>query len=695
MAWLTAIEPMLFADLSSWSLLADGLLMASLASITSSALTILSVAIGLGLVIFFHELGHFAVAKWCDVHVERFSIGFGPIVWSQKWGETEYALSAVPFGGYVKMLGQDDVDPSQLSSEEIAEDPRSYSAKPVWQRMAIISAGVIMNVITAVLFFASAFGIGVTWSAPIIGSVQAGAPAWTSGIRIGDTIESINGRDTDAFTDLIRGVALSSGPIRMTGKHDDGTSFDVEVVPDRSGTRRFIGLGPVAGLTVGSFSEESQDTALAGTPAAMTEKPFKRGDHLVALNDTEIHDFSEYRQYMAKHRKEPVTYKVERKSESQPVEITVEPRPARSLGLQVESEQFVGVVDGSPADAADLQKGDKFISVDGQDVGSEIDPLILPQYFADRSGEEVSVVIQRQVRGADPQELEVTLIPEDLPAWLDIPSYVPGEPLAIPAIGVAYHLIPTVLSVDEAGPAAAAGIQPNDYLEEMILTLPEGAKSDGRPESQIRIKLIEDGSDGKKIKNWAYAISALQQFPTRDVEFQLNRAGEQMTVAITPTIDEENGWYLPLRGLLWVPLTQEVQAKSVPEALSLGLTHTRNSIVDIYLTLRNLITQNLSPKELRGPLGIATIAYQVAQQGVAELLLFLGFLSVNLAVLNFLPIPVLDGGHMVFLIWEGVTGKKPSEKVLATATYIGFLFILTLMVTVIYLDVFVHGFSGD
>ena len=76
----------------------------------------LSVILGLGAVIFFHELGHFAVAKWCDVHVERFSIGIGPIIWSRQKGETEYALSALPFGGYVKMLGQDD-NPNNMAEE--------------------------------------------------------------------------------------------------------------------------------------------------------------------------------------------------------------------------------------------------------------------------------------------------------------------------------------------------------------------------------------------------------------------------------------------------------------------------------------------------------------------------------------------------------------------------------------------------
>ncbi len=114
-------------------------------------LNVLSVALGLGLVIFFHELGHFAVAKWCNVHVERFSIGIGPILWSRQKGETEYALSALPFGGYVKMLGQDDMDPNQMTSSEIAENTRSYSAKSVPQRMAIISARTEMAISSGVI----------------------------------------------------------------------------------------------------------------------------------------------------------------------------------------------------------------------------------------------------------------------------------------------------------------------------------------------------------------------------------------------------------------------------------------------------------------------------------------------------------------------------------------------------------------
>ena len=125
----------------------------------------------------------------------------------------------------------------------------------------------------------------------------------------------------------------------------------------------------------------------------------------------------------------------------------------------------------------------------------------------------------------------------------------------------------------------------------------------------------------------------------------------------------------------------------------MSIARTKSSALDIYLTLRSLVTGRVSYKELHGPLGIAGAAYQVAQQGWIAMLLFLGFLSVNLAVLNFLPIPVLDGGHMVFLMWEALTRRRPSERVMIGATYVGFAFLLGLMALVLYLDLFVHPFA--
>ena len=233
----------------------------------TKVLNVLSVALGLGLVIFFHELGHFAVAKWCNVHVERFSIGIGPILWSRQKGETEYALSALPFGGYVKMLGQDDMDPNQMTSSEIAENPRSYSAKSVPQRMAIISAGVVMNIITGFLFFTICYWYGVNEPSPVVGNVVAGFPAWTAGMKDGDRIESINGEEIRSFGDVFQSVVLSTGDVRLQGKHLDGSAFDLTLTPDRGASGRSVGLQSAPTNTLSADLINADDIAMAGFPA--------------------------------------------------------------------------------------------------------------------------------------------------------------------------------------------------------------------------------------------------------------------------------------------------------------------------------------------------------------------------------------------------------------------------------------------
>ena len=151
------------------------------------------IAIGLGLVIFVHELGHFAVARWCGVLVERFSIGFGPVMFSFRRGDTEYAISAVPLGGYVKMLGQADT-PEEL---EPTDDPRSYQNKSVGKRMAIISAGVIMNLIFGFIFATIAYKVGVKIQPAVIGSTSPGDPAWKENLQPGDRmLQRIRSRQT-------------------------------------------------------------------------------------------------------------------------------------------------------------------------------------------------------------------------------------------------------------------------------------------------------------------------------------------------------------------------------------------------------------------------------------------------------------------------------------------------------------------
>ncbi len=667
-------------DTLTESLLASGLLAFDAAAYAANALHILYAALGLGLVIFFHELGHFAVAKWCGVFVERFSIGFGPILWSFKRGDTEYALSLVPFGGYVKMLGQDDMDPSQLSSEEIAEDPRSYSAKSVGQRMAIISAGVIMNIGTGILFFAFAFRGGIDAAPPTVGHVVVGKPGWEEGIRTGDTITRINGHDVRSFRDILRFTTLSRGELQIEGIRSDQSTFKIELEPNHEKLRRMIGIGQAFSTDIAPIDQKTDAPAII--PGSPADGKFKSDDRIVAVDGTPVESHAHLLKLLSRHRADTVAITLNRADKE--VAVDIDPWKFRDLGIWMDIEQITSLQKNSPAAQAGLRVGDKIIKVNGQDVGRELNPLHLAEVFEGLAGEEVIVTVLRISEDApEPMEVDITVTPTDAPAWSNSPESF-DAPLDIPGIGVAYHLTSAIVKVVDGSPAAKAGVSEKSSLKSIQLQTDNEAwhrmTDNAKP---ITIQL-----DDARQHNMAYALWKLQDIP--DVKVTLTfQSTDTESVELQPVTDPDN-YFLPKRGYFPMTASIEVKADAMPEALAMAVDETRNNAIDIYLTIRNLITGDLSAMNLQGPVGIAKVAYAVSQQGIERLLMFLGFLSINLAVLNFLPIPVLDGGHMVFLIWEAVTRKRPSERVLAAATYCGMAFVLGLMLFVIYLDIFFH-----
>jgi len=657
----------------------------------ASLIGIAGAVLGLGLVIFLHELGHFAVAKWCNVNVERFSIGFGPILLGWKWGETEYALSAIPFGGYVKMLGQDDADPSQMTSEEIAADPRSYVSKNVWQRMAIISAGVTMNVLTAVLFNAAAFGLGSESIPPVIGEVRPGLPAWVAGVRRGDEIDRFNGHEVTNFRDLALSIAVSNGPIELCGKRRTGEKFTAVVEPDTSSTRPQIGISPSPSLTILVDPEGKIPPAIPGTTAAKATPPFAPGDEIVKVGDQDVTSYAQFQNLLAERNGTETTLTVRRKEQADPVNITVGANYFRTLGLRLDTGPITAVQVGSPAAQAGLQVGDKLVTINGRSIGNDIDAMRLPDEFAKLHGQEVELAFKRANPTGDDQVRTVKLTAEDRPGWLEQPE-MEGEPLSIPAIGVAFHVVPHIIQVEPGSPAAEAGLQPVKpiQIQKIELVLPTDAPDDGLKDRTLAISLF-DKDNPKKANNWGFAFWAMQQMPNRHVQLTILEHDQKSPRMVTLTPVDDTSWPLPTLFLNLQVQVHAEKAENVSQAFAMAWTHSHNTIRNIYLTLRSLVvTRRLSYKELHGPFGIAQAAYESAKVGVVPLLLFLGFLSLNLAVLNFLPIPVLDGGHMVFLTWEALTRRRPSEKVMIGATYVGMAFLLSLMVLVLYLDIFVH-----
>ncbi|NNJ28112.1 site-2 protease family protein [Alienimonas chondri] len=697
----------------------------SLSELVAKSLSLLWVALGLGLVIFFHELGHFAVAKWCGVKVERFSIGFGPVLLSKTRGETEYALSAFPLGGYVKMLGQDDIDPSQLTSDEIAEDPRSYSAKPVWQRMAIISAGVIMNLLTAVLFFAIALWMGLYASPSIIGRVTTGGPAWTAGVESGDKLTRVNDSSVRTFTDLGLATALSRGDtLPMSGYRADGTRLEVELIPDDSGTRRTAGLAPTLGLTMGAVSKDDASVVGVGTPAEAVGDKLQTGDVLIAArvlpeqsdadaepdadadldadaalptNPMPLEQFKDYLNVVGPYVDRPIEFTVRRPNADDPdadpeeFTVTVGPMAVRTFGLRVTAQPIAAIQAGSPAEAAGLRVGDELLKVDGREIGPEIDPLRLPNLLFERAGEPVEIEIVRTGEGGGPQVVPLTIIPEAKPGWVSRPSSG-SEPLDVPALGVAFFLNPVLTDVTPDGPAAEAGLKANDKIVSATFTAPK-ATGEAKPAHEP-IKIPFENADSKAWNPFAYVFTLAQELPTDTIQLTVERAGEPKPITVTLKPTPADDWFFPTRGFRLQLDQIERKSDSAADALGDGLKETRTVVEQMYLTLGSLLTGRLSIKNLRGPPGIISEGMRIADNGPAQFLAFLGFLSVNLAVLNFLPIPVLDGGHMVWLIWEAVTRKKPSENLVIGAAYIGLAMIVLLMLTVIYLDIFEHNVFG-
>jgi len=183
--------------------------------------TVVSFVIVIGILILIHELGHFFVARWTGVGVERFSIGFGPVLLRWRGKETEYALSAIPMGGYVKMMGEE--SPLEGGAQPDYDPAKAFAFKPLWARFLIVFAGPAMNLVLAAVIFAVVLAtLGRPVWPPVVGRVTEGSPAAAAGLRTGDAVTAVNGRPIKYWEDLDRAVSKSNGrPLELRVKHGD------------------------------------------------------------------------------------------------------------------------------------------------------------------------------------------------------------------------------------------------------------------------------------------------------------------------------------------------------------------------------------------------------------------------------------------------------------------------------------------
>jgi len=198
---------------------------------------IISFAIVLGVLIFVHEFGHFLLAKLMGVGVEKFSLGFGPRIVGKKIGMTEYLISAIPLGGYVKMVGE---SPGKELDESLL--PLSFLHKSLFKRSLIVLAGPVFNVLLSVAIFFVFFQVsGLPIMKPEVGEVQEGMPAHEGGIRPGDRVVSIDGRPVTRWEEMADLIKQSSGrPLRIEILRDNSTVV-AKVVPEIVSSRNLFG----------------------------------------------------------------------------------------------------------------------------------------------------------------------------------------------------------------------------------------------------------------------------------------------------------------------------------------------------------------------------------------------------------------------------------------------------------------------
>ena len=209
-------------------------------------LTILSAVVVLGVLIFVHELGHFIFAKLFKVGVEKFSLGFGPKLIGKKIGDTEYIISAFPLGGYVKMVGEN-------ADGELCPDDRarSFAEKPPLQRMAIVAAGPVFNLLFAYLLFIIIFMVGVPSATTKIGEVVEGKPAARAGIKPNDLITSIDGIRVSRWDEFAKAIVSSKGKPVVVQLMRGSTPLTVTVQPESRTAKNIFGetvTSPVIGV---------------------------------------------------------------------------------------------------------------------------------------------------------------------------------------------------------------------------------------------------------------------------------------------------------------------------------------------------------------------------------------------------------------------------------------------------------------
>lgn len=538
-----------------------------------------AVVVLLGALILVHEMGHFACAKLFDVKVLRFSLGFGPRLIGFTWGETEYCLSLVPLGGYVRLLGE---NPTEAVAPR--DRPRALSAKPLWQRYTIVVAGPVFNLVLPLLIYFVHYAGQRTLLPPTLGTVLANYPGAEAGLLPGDRIEAIDGKRIRYWEELEDTIAAGAG---RTQRFEIRRGTEVEerdVAPVRVERPGALGLPESVGWIGISPRFHLPEIGVIDPNSPAAQAGLKTFDFITAVNGNPVGTWSEFQRAIDRSGASPLRVTYLRGGYSavpfahveiqQPGTAVVIPSPVfDSAGRRryetgiLSAELFVFSVEpGSPADVIGVRRGDQIIELDGAPLGS----------------------------------------------W--------------------------------------------DLLRQRLAAGPEGT---------FQIAWLSPGG-GRRTATFRQEVrsemDAYRQEERRLVFGALNRLAWR-TEAPVP-IQNRFGY-----------------------AVTHAFERTGQIMAAMVQGFGQIVRGRVPLSTLGGPIMIGYVAGIAAEQGVDQYLWLMALLSINLAILNFLPIPILDGGLLVFFTIELFKRRPPSARAREIASYVGLVIVAVLMMFALRNDV--------
>lgn len=672
-------------------------------------LNILLVLFGFSFIIFIHELGHFLAARRAGITCPVFSIGF-PLpafltrpfripdrfrnIFSFQKCDTEWRIGWIPLGGFVQMKGQSDTPDGLDENAGTNDDFRNVSYP---NKVLVIAGGVIMNAITGVVFFILAFMVfGVTFVEPVVGGflpadgkTGKATAAWSNpDIKVGDRILKVNGAEVTDFEDVQYEGFFSEGSVNMTLQRPDGEIYTTDVGLNHIDKRFDVALPALLPRT---------DLIIGSEEAGRSAGKLQPKDRLVAINGIEVQSLRELEEVLEKiPGGTPIELTVQdpaKPEELRTVTHTPRGRPSTSsgyvLGMAFSDMRRVSAIrESGPAGQAGMKEGDLIKRIRRQDGvsirGSDADGWRTLGGIA-----EMKLALSEI--GENPVELEVLRDPGGESVVLRL---TPEKEFAAstPTIGIMaggpadVERGPAKLTISDVipgSPAAQAGLVEGD----VVLGV-KGAKTTIK--SGGFLGFFGTSRDTTAMEQIAAAAAKMSEAVLEGekpapLELLVQRGSEKIEASLVPAVQGE--FSQPLLVLEAGVRRTEPMTYGFASAITMGFEHTHKKVVRILQTLKGLFSGQVSITNLAGPVMIAKASYDLSKYGFGTLLFFLGFISINLAIVNFLPIPVLDGGLFVIATIERIKGSPLNETMMGWINTVAFLFVIGLMLFVVFNDI--------